>query len=84
MTEATTSHFIHQIIVNDRAAGKHGGRVAGREEFRAFVALAGERVENCRPGLRPGDGERHHDKPQPEPEHRADPRHGHGYFWVLM
>jgi len=30
MTEATTSHFIHQIIVNDRAAGKHGGRVATR------------------------------------------------------
>ena len=31
MTEAATpNHFIRQIIVNDRAAGKHGGRVATR------------------------------------------------------
>jgi glutaminyl-tRNA synthetase len=32
MTEATTApnHFIRQIVVNDRAAGKHGGRVATR------------------------------------------------------
>jgi len=31
MTDAATpNHFIHQIIVNDRAAGKHGGRVATR------------------------------------------------------
>jgi glutaminyl-tRNA synthetase len=31
MTEAAApNHFIRQIIVNDRAAGKHGGRVATR------------------------------------------------------
>jgi glutaminyl-tRNA synthetase len=30
MTEPTPNHFIRQIIVNDRAAGKHGGRVATR------------------------------------------------------
>ena len=31
MTDAATpNHFIRQIIVNDRAAGKHGGRVATR------------------------------------------------------
>jgi glutaminyl-tRNA synthetase len=30
MTEPTPNHFIRQIILNDRAAGKHGGRVATR------------------------------------------------------
>ncbi len=30
MTEATTNHFIRQIVINDRAAGKHDGRVATR------------------------------------------------------
>ncbi|HVT31013.1 MAG TPA: glutamine--tRNA ligase/YqeY domain fusion protein [Rhodanobacteraceae bacterium] len=30
MTDAAANHFIRQIIVNDRAAGKHGGRVATR------------------------------------------------------
>ncbi|HSS07348.1 MAG TPA: glutamine--tRNA ligase, partial [Rhodanobacteraceae bacterium] len=30
MTDAAQNHFIRQIIVNDRAAGKHGGRVSTR------------------------------------------------------
>src|SRR5690242_2671698 len=30
MTDAPTHHFIRQIIINDRAAGKHDGRVSTR------------------------------------------------------
>ncbi len=30
MTDSAPNHFIRQIIINDRAAGKHDGRVATR------------------------------------------------------